>query len=142
MSCDNHQLTPAESKAAELLSNVQALREPVTAHQSRLHELRTRRSEMDSFSTVDALELAAGMLAHEKQIHLHGMAVDIARNRLHAELGKAAGVLSELQEQTEAHHLDPATKYIDDQFTLYQAKYESEIQSLKTELMVAQRDED
>ena len=141
MSCDTP-LTLAESKAAELLSTVAALRKPVTEHQSRLHELRARRSEMDSFSTVDAFELAAGMLEHEKQIHLHGMAVDIARNRLHAELGKAAGVLSELQEQTEEHHLDPDRKYIDDEYTLYESRYQSEVQSLKTELLVAQRDED
>lgn len=140
MSCDAP-LTAAESKAAELLSTVESLRKPITDYQSRLHELRTRRAEMDSFTTVDSLELAAGMLEHEKQITLHSMAIDIARNRLHAELGKADTVLADLHEQTEEHHLDPERKYIDSEFTLYQARYQSEVQDLKTELMVAQHED-
>ena len=125
-------LTEPEQEAAELLSSVEALREPVTATQQRLSELKAKRADMETFTSVDSVQLARSMAEHDAEIAINETALAIDYNRLVAEMRKAGLIYNKLEKQTSHAHTNHETKYTDDGF-LYEARHLEDMRKMKDE---------
>ena len=125
-------LTDAESKAAQLIATVKALREPVAAGTTLLSELKAKRAEMESFRRIDSMTLAEKCHEHDRQISITAHAVQIDTQRLQAEISKAAEIDQLLEQQTSSYRANPDTRQGSDGF-LYSARFQSEINALVRE---------
>ena len=125
-------LTDCEKEAAELLSSVDALRTPIAATKQRLSELKTKRSSMETFTSVDSVKLARSMAEHAAEIAVNETALTIDYNRLVAEMRKAGLIYNKLEKQTSHAHTNHETKYTDDGF-LYEALHQEDMRRLRDE---------